>query len=166
MENRIDELIASLNLMPHPEGGWYRETYRSNEVVVPTWTINQRSLCTSIYYLLTKGQFSSFHRIQSDEIWHHYDGDEIRIVAISPDRKKYEWILGKTGENITPQVIVPARWWFAAETMDASHSTHGYTLAGCTVSPGFDFNDFEMAARHYLIEKYPEYKDDIIKLTR
>jgi hypothetical protein len=152
MPNRVEELISALGLTPHPEGGWFRETYRS-------------AMSSSIYYLLGKGQFSAIHRIASDEIWHFHEGGNLRIVAIAPDGNKHEWILGKASESAMPQVVVPAGWWFAAELTAESGNAGDYALAGCAVSPAFEYKDFELGGREQLLKAYPAHGIDILKLT-
>lgn len=158
---RIEELVKQLHLKPHPEGGFYSETYRSS-TLVPS-PKGPRPAATMIYFLLTAGSFSAFHRIRSDEGWHHYEGDSVHIHVIHADGS-YECItLGKdTTAGEVPQAMVPAPAWFASECIGAS----GYALVGCTVSPGFDFEDFELAGRDTLLLAFPQYSELIGRLTR
>jgi len=131
------ELVRRLGLIPHPEGGMYRETFRSTQnVETPR---GPRSASTAIYYLLRKGERSLFHRVQSDEIWHHYDGGPLRLIVDGT-----EAILERTN----PQAIVPAGAWQAAEPLGE------WTLCGCTVAPGFDFADWEVGRREDLVKRY------------
>jgi len=157
------DYISTLNLSRHPEGGWYRETWRSNlEVAVP-WSAEKRSAGTSIYFLLESPDFSSFHRIKSDELWHFYDGTAIEIIWIEPEGNLQSCVIGRNhiaGEKLL--CVVPAGCWFAAR-LKVSES---YALVGCTVSPGFDFRDFELAGRKELIELFPEHEALIKSLTR
>jgi predicted cupin superfamily sugar epimerase len=158
---RIQQLQAQLQLQPHPEGGYFAETYRSTvEIDTP---FGKRSSATAIYFLLTAGNFSAFHRIKSDEGWHHYEGDVVHIHVIHTNGV-YECI--KLGKNTTAgevqQAMVPANAWFASECI----GEHGYALVGCTVSPGFDFQDFELADRLALQELYPSHIAIIHRLTR
>jgi predicted cupin superfamily sugar epimerase len=159
--------ISHLHLHQHSEGGFFKETYRASEGI-PTDVLPLRfagacSYSTAIYYLLQQGDFSAFHRIQSDECWHFYAGDTLLIHVIEEDGRYYCIKLGKhitAGETF--QFVVPATAWFAAEPAPDS----AFTLAGCTVAPGFDFNDFEMAGRQTLLADYPQHRDIIKRLTR
>jgi predicted cupin superfamily sugar epimerase len=157
--------INSLNLLPHPEGGYYKETYRSSGKIkdssLPTNFIGNRAFSTAIYFLLEKGNFSAFHRIKSDELWHFYDGDPIAIHVINNNGILTTHMLGKQPDKgIFPQITIPANSWFASESIG------NYSLAGCTVSPGFDFNDFEMADRNKLIGLHSKHISIIEKFTR
>lgn len=138
--------IRTLGLLPHPEGGYFRETYRSAgripQAVLPDAFQGDRTFSTSIYFLLEHPGVSRLHRIQSDEIWHHYAGSPLRIVSVSPQGKLTALLLGKNpGKSEEPQRVVPAGHWFGAEVAEPD----GWTLVGCTVAPGFDFADFELA---------------------
>ncbi len=156
MTETAASLIRRLQLIPHPEGGYYRETYRSDVTVhLPEIFSGPRSAATGIYYLLEKRDFSAFHRIKSDEMWHFYAGDPIRVHVLNQDA--YECIELGTGLY---QAVVPAGAWFAAE------STGAFSLVGCTVAPGFDFADFEMADKGQLLQRYKEHADLIERLTR
>ncbi|MCH2214331.1 MAG: cupin domain-containing protein [Flavobacteriales bacterium] len=164
MINTLEGIVKKLNLLPHPEGGYYRETYRADPFSVPPKELGidkERNLSTAIYFLLTKGNFSAFHRIKQDEVWHHYLGDAIAIHCISPEGAYEKLLLGKEFENgELPQHVVTGGTWFASETLGE------YSLAGCTVAPGFDFADFEMAERTILLSYYSEHRDVITALTR
>ena len=159
--------IQYLHLQPHPEGGYFKETYRANETIaadaLPPRFTGVRHFSTAIYYLLQQGDFSHFHRIKSDECWHFYAGNTLLIHVIEKDGKYYSVRLGNNiavGETF--QFVVPAGAWFAAEPAPDS----AFTLAGCTVAPGFDFNDFEMADRKALSNTYPQHSNIINRLTR
>ncbi|MEP2508663.1 MAG: cupin domain-containing protein, partial [Reichenbachiella sp.] len=143
--------IDHLGLEPHPEGGYYKETYRSSaQVSFPDYQ-DQRNVSTGIYFLLTKGNFSAFHRIKSDEMWHFYAGDSVSIFIIYPTGELKEIRLGLDLENgEVPQAVVPANCWFASKVS----ITGKYGLVGCTVAPGFDFIDFEMAKQTKLISRF------------
>ncbi len=161
---RMNELISTLNLQPHPEGGYYTEVYRSEGIIETQEDTfpDGRHFSTSIYYLLGSEDQSHFHRIKSDEVWHHYEGSSITIHLLSTPGSYRKLHLGDGLENgQKPQHIVPAGYWFGV-TVDNPDS---YALCGCTVSPGFDFEDFEMANREDLIKKYPDQKEIIKKLT-
>ncbi len=156
--------INHLNLLPHPEGGYYKEVYRSGEEInkesLPDRFQGTRAFSTSIYFLLEKGDFSAFHRIKSDEVWHFYDGAPISIYVIDNEGALTIHKLGLSPDKgITPQLTIPANHWFASE------STGNFSLVGCTVAPGFDFIDFEMADRNSLINLYTEHREIIEKYT-
>ncbi|MAZ93405.1 MAG: cupin domain-containing protein [Bacteroidales bacterium] len=162
--NKSKYWINKLGLLPHPEGGYYKETHRSiinaDSNCLPKNFKGSRSFSTAIYFMLEKVDISVFHKIKSDEIWHFHDGDPLVIYVIENNGKITELNLGISDlENIFPQVTVPANSWFAAK------SKGEYTLVSCTVSPGFDFNDFEMADKEYLLEKYPEHSTLISSFT-
>ena len=145
--DQVDKIIRELDLKPHPEGGYFRETYRSTLVIDP-WnaedSAQKRNCSTCIYFLLTSNMFSAFHRIKQDEIWHFYQGSPLRLHMISPEGEYSTVSVGNNLDNgQTPQFVVPKEYWFAGETIDKG----GYSLTGCTVSPGFDFQDFELADR-------------------
>ena len=160
-----NDWIERLGLVPHPEGGWFKEVYGSHERIVqdalPERFAGARVFSTAIYFLLNAGEVSRLHRIQQDEIWHFYDGDPILIYVIDDNGILTTFTLGLSPENnIMPQVTINANHWFAAESLG------DYSLVGCTVSPGFDFQDFEIAERNSLINLYYKHKEIIEKLTR
>ena len=148
--------IAALPLIPHPEGGYYRETYRSPMAVALPGFSGERAVSTAIYFLLPAGEVSAFHRIKSDELWHFYTGQLLTIHGIDP-AGGYSTIELGPGQ---PQAVVPAGSWFGA-TVDS-----GYALVGCTVAPGFDFSDFELASRSALLAQYPQHRPIIERLTK
>lgn len=163
----IDTLIEKLDLQPHPEGGYFRETYRSSGQIdstnLPMDISGTRNYATCIYFLLTSDNFSAFHKIKQDEIWHFYNGAPISLHILDQKGGYQKHLVGANLENgEMPQVVVKAGDWFSSEV----ESMNTYALAGCTVSPGFDFKDFEMASREALIEAYPEQTELIIRLTR
>jgi len=165
--SRCEQIIRSLDLKPHPEGGFFRETYRS-EGVIESDNLNSnytgdRNYSTCIYFLLTSDVFSAFHRINQDEIWHFYDGSPLHLHLISGDGVYSKTVIGRDiirGE--VPQFVVPGGSWFAATVINRDD----YSLIGCTVAPGFDFRDFELPAREELISLFPQYKIIITELTR
>lgn len=141
MGDRAAFLIAKLSLLPHPEGGYYREVYRSVSQVQPGGDRPQRSALTTIYFLLTEGQYSRWHRVLSDEVWHFYEGEPLELFWLDTDKdERTQALLGPVqgGSEQCPVQTVPAGCWQAAR------STGAYTLAGCTVAPGFDFADFSL----------------------
>lgn len=149
-----DYWIKKLNLLPHPEGGFFKESYRSDELIsseaLPNRYNSARTFSTQIYFMLVKGNHSSFHRIESDETWHFYDGSPVTIWLLSEEGGLMEVRLG-LDENSDPQFTVPKGCWFAAEVVGDGD----FSLVGCSVAPGFDFADFEMAKRESLYEKFP-----------
>ncbi len=133
MDNKTNKVIEQLNLLPHPEGGFYREIYRSEQKVI--WQNATFSACTAIYFLLQNGDVSRFHRIPQDEVWHYYEGHPLELIIFNEsDLKIHRVVLNENNRICT----VPGKWWQAART------TGEYTLVGCTVSPGFEFELFEM----------------------
>ena len=163
MNPRIESLIHHLELQPHPEGGYYRETYRSDEVLHSPDVSGSRSMSTAIYFLLTKGNFSAFHRIASDEVWHFYAGGAFLIHVLHTSGSLETVILGNDllkGEHF--QFVVPAGCWFAAEPAPGT----SLSFVGCTVAPGFDFEDFEMANKEELINRYKPYAEVIERLCK
>ena len=159
--------IKKLQLIQHVEGGSFREIYRAPLTVpqasLPVLFQGDRNISTSIYFLLEKGQFSAFHRIASDELWHFYYGGSLLIYEINHSGGLVTHRLGPDAENGEVfQTVVRAGNWFAsipAEGVD-------YALAGCTVAPGFDFADFELADREVLSGQYPSHATLIRRLTR
>jgi predicted cupin superfamily sugar epimerase len=161
-------LVRDLGLTPHPEGGFYRETYRSSETIpetgLPERFQGERSMATAIYFLLGPGDFSAFHRIRSDETWHYYTGNCGLAVHVIQGDGTYRLIrLGsRTEAGETFQATVPAGAWFASEPCDPA----GFALVGCTVAPGFDFRDFEMADAGMLSAQYPDMAGLVHRLSR
>jgi len=159
--------IDHLGLAPHPEGGWFRETYRSAETIpeagLPTRFQGARSLSTAILFLLESGDISALHRLKSDEIWHFHDGLPVRVHVITPEGDYRALLLGRDpSEGEQFQAVVPAGCWFGAETTGAE----GFSLVGCTVAPGFAFSDFDMAERAGLMALFPHHEALIRRLTR
>lgn len=159
-----DVLISSLQLQPHPEGGFYRETYRCAASVSPHGADYQRSASTAIYYLLCDGAHSAWHRIKSDEVWHFYAGEPLDVYVLAHDGSLVRHRLGNavTHPGAVFQAVVPAGLWFAAECADPAT----FALAGCTVAPGFEFSDFEMADTHALLAHHPQHRDTILRLGK
>ncbi len=161
-----ENLIKKLKLIKHPEGGYFREVYRSNEKIykacLPERFNDSRDFSTSIYYLLKSGDISAFHRIKSDELWHFYSGTSLFIHMINKQNKIKTITLGNNPDKDELfQFTVPENTWFAANVKSAN----SYSLVGCTVSPGFDYNDFEIGIRDELIKLYPKLEEYIIKFT-
>ena len=147
------EIINTLSLVPHPEGGYYREIYRSDLSVVSSNVNNNRNAVTCIYFLLTKGQISRFHKVKHDEVWNFYLGDPLRLIDMNKQEAN-EIILGDYENTLCSQHVIKAEQWQAAET------TGEYSLVGCTVAPGFDFTDFAFLSTHKdcqrLVQQYPD----------
>ncbi len=136
---QADELIAELQLLPHPEGGFYRETYRSPSAVQTLSPAEHRSAVTTIFFLLKEGQYSRLHQVDADEIWHFYEGAPLELTRGALDGTPSETrLLGPVGAGRSPVLVVPAHAWQAAR------STGAYTLVGCTVAPGFEFRHFKL----------------------
>lgn len=156
-------LIKTLGLQVHPEGGYYKQTYVS-QLQITTSDGKTRQLATAIYYYLESDDYSSWHRLQADEIWHYYSGSTLTLHMIDEHGKLTRQHLGNPakGEGVEPQVIIPANVWFAAE-VDCIDS---YTLVGCIVIPGFAWEDFELGKVEDLVKQYPKHKNIIERLTR
>ena len=154
--------INKLGLIKHPEGGYYKENYRS-DIYFKNSQNKKRSLATSIYYLLEGNDFSSFHKIKSDEIWHFYYGSNIIVHVIGKNSNLSSNIIGNNIQNGNEkiQMLIEKDSWFAAEVENKSM----YSLVGCTVIPGFEFDDFELAKKEEMVQKYPLYENIIRRLT-
>jgi uncharacterized protein len=160
-----DYWIKHLQLLPHPEGGFYRETYRSRENIsaqsLPMRFEGDRSFSTAIYFMLRSQDRSLFHKIKSDELWHFHDGSSLTIHVLHSSGVA-TCVLGlDVDAGQQPQVVIPADCWFGATVDKPDH----YTLASCTVSPGFHFSDFELARRDRLILEFPDQAALIKRLT-
>ncbi len=159
----VEEFIARLGLHPHPEGGFFVESFRSPlEQTLPDGRV--RATSTAIYFLLPSGAFSAWHRVSSDEVWHFYDGDPLELTTISREGVLEKVTLGReitSGQR--PQFVVAAGVWQAAKPQGGEN---GFSLAGCTVAPGFDFADFEMPDRAALLNLFPGHSAVISALTR
>jgi predicted cupin superfamily sugar epimerase len=153
---RAAELVAALGLRPHPEGGWYAEAFRSGTGVGLADGRAGRVALTTIDFLLVRGQFSAWHRVQSDEVWHLLEGNGLRLWLAPPDLSRFEPLdLGPVAAGRRPRHVVPAGWWQAAEALD------DLAYVGATVGPGFDFADFsfgrdDAALRQALARIAPE----------
>jgi uncharacterized protein len=159
--------IKQLRLEHHPEGGFFRETYRSREALEATGTPagpdSRRALATAIYFLLGGSDFSAFHRLASDELWHFHAGGAVLLVAIDEGGRLRSFTLGADldrGES--PQARIQAGWWYAARLEDPE----SYALVSCTVSPGFEYQDWELGRREELESKFPAHRRLIVELTR
>lgn len=160
----IDYWQQRLGLRPHPEGGFYAETYRSDgrHAAADEKFPAERSFATAIYFLVPAGEFSALHRIRSDEVWHFYYGMPLEIVVLDRGALEVKRLGLELDRGQAPQQVVSAGAWFGASVAADS----GYCLVGCTVSPGFDFRDFELAQREELALAYPEHRALIERYTR
>jgi predicted cupin superfamily sugar epimerase len=164
--DEADAWIQALQLEPHPEGGWYRETYRSAEVIdrahLPARFGGPRAFSTAIYFLLRRGERSRLHRIASDEVWHLYAGGPLVLALIEPAGGTRRIRLGanpRRGER--PQALVPAGCWYGAWLP----ARVPYALTGGTVAPGFDFGDFELGSRDAMLDRFPWHRTLVERLT-
>lgn len=152
--------IEKLNLLPHPEGGYYKETYRAQEEFTFEGFAGKRNISTAIYFLLEEKSKSHFHRIQSDELWFFHEGEALEIFVLREDKVEVI-VLGKNieqGEQL--QTVIPSGLWFGARL---KHQT-GYALVSCTVAPGFDFRDFELGKKRELTDLFPQHYEMIEEL--
>jgi uncharacterized protein len=172
--------IEKLELAPHPEGGFFRQTYVSDVTIaraaLPAGFTGARAASTAIYFLLQGEDFSAFHRLRSDEMWHFYAGAALSVHVIDPEGGYTSIRLGRNpdaGESL--QAVVRAGCWFGAELAGIAHppakgagrvGQPRFALVGCTVSPGFDFEDFELAKREEMTRQFPQHREVIARLTR
>jgi predicted cupin superfamily sugar epimerase len=153
--------IARLNMYPHPEGGYYKEVYRSEQQVSRAGDEKIRSACTSIYYLLKGTEFSGFHQLLSDEIWYFHTGSSIKLHIIDINGQYYcEELSASDSGNLS--IAVSGKSWFAAEIPEKE----GFCLVSCAVAPGFDFLEFKMANKADMLASYPSRSDIIERLCR
>jgi len=159
--------VEKLELEAHPEGGYFRQTYKADAMLakeaLPAGFAGARAASTAIYFLLEGKNFSAFHRLRSDEVWHFYAGEALMVHVIAPDGKYCSIRLGRdlaAGQVL--QAVVRAGCWFGSHVADWK----SWALVGCTVAPGFDFEDFEMGKRVELSARYPQHRELIERLTR
>ena len=159
--------IEKLQLEEHPEGGYFRQTYRSEVSIareaLPAGFGGARAASTAIYFLLEEENFSAFHRLRSDEVWHFYAGDPLVVHVIEPEGNYSSILLGcdlEAGQVL--QGVVRAGCWFASHVAD----WNSFSVVGCTVAPGFEFDDFELGKRAELVATYPQHRELIQRLTR
>lgn len=157
-QQRIQELVTKFNLQAHPEGGFYSETYRSDQLTAS----QDRNLVTCIYFLLTSENVSNFHRIKSDEMWFFHEGSSLTVHTLDPQNGHLQHTVGNAiQQGQTPQLVVPKNTIFGSSVTDEN----SYSFVSCVVAPGFDFNDFELFTRDVLLEEYPESESIIRQLT-
>ena len=156
-------VVTELGLAPHPEGGFFRETFRAP--LAMDAPAGRRAASTAIYFLLPAGSFSALHRVRSDEVWHHYDGDPVELYTMDDDARDGGVRVIRLGRDLArgdrPQAVVPAGVWQAAVPVGER-----FALCGCTVAPGFDFADFEMPSRSEMLRRFPAMRELIERLTR
>ena len=159
--------VEKYNMQPHPEGGYFTETYRAAETIsheaLPTRFSGPRRFSTAIYFLLESHHVSALHRIQADEVWHFYAGGPLNVYVITPEGTLEIIRLGSNPEaGEVFQAVVPAGCWFGSRPAEGTD----YSLVGCTVAPGFDFADFEMADRTTMLNEFPELEEVVRELTK
>lgn len=154
-----DRIIRTLALEPHPEGGFYRQTFRSARTVETPW--GPRAASTCIYYLLPANGLAALHVVRSDEVWHHYAGAPVEVYLIDADGAQIHKLGGDVAAGQVPQVVVPAGVYQATVG-----SPDGWALCGCTVAPGFDFADWDLPSRDDLLKRLPGHEALIARLTR
>lgn len=157
--SKSEEIVAAYRLEKHPEGGWFRETYRSALFLetVPGYP-GGRSACTAIHFLIGRGDFSAFHRLRGEEVWIHLAGDPLDLVVLGRKVKRIELGPAETGRD--PIAVVPAGNLQAAKTIGE------FTLSLCIVTPGFEYADFSMPSREELLREHPGHEDLILSFTR
>ena len=159
--------VKKLGLSPHPEGGYFRQTYKAELTIardaLPAGFTGERAVSTAIYFLLQAENFSAFHRLRSDELWHFYAGDPVVVHVIEPEGTYSSILLGHDPEaGQVFQAVVRAGCWFASHVADWK----SFAVVGCTVAPGFEFEDFEMGKREELVARYPQHRELVERLTR
>ena len=160
----VEDWVESLNLLPHPEGGFYAESYRS-PINVPADALpenfeHSRAMATSIYFLLRSQDISRFHVLEADELWYYHYGSGVTVHAIDQEGNYHQFKLG-TEEGQHLQVLIPGGWIFGS-TVDAPNT---YGLVGCVVAPGFDFRDFKLFETEELLLQFPQHEEIIRRLT-
>ncbi|MGY4538705.1 putative cupin superfamily sugar epimerase [Mucilaginibacter sp. UYNi724] len=153
--------IDHLNLQPHPEGGYYKEVFRSVNEVSRVGSADLKQACTSIYYLLEGRDFSGFHRLASDELWYFHKGTPLHIHVLETDGT-HRTIQLSDDDTGSLQAVIAPNTWFAAEIPTAT----GFALMSCAVAPGFDFAEFEMAKKDELLAAYPQHQELLGRLCR
>lgn len=167
----LDDIVRSLGLSPHPEGGFYRETYRAplvlDRALLGDGFGGDRAASTAIYFLIPVGAFSALHRIASDEVWHFYAGAPLTVTSLDSEGVRRDVRLGiALDRGEVPQAVIVAGAWFGARIAEADEARGPYALVGCTVAPGFDFADFELGERASLLARFPAHAELVTALTR
>lgn len=157
-----EDVIKKLGLIPLPiEGGFFKETYRSDRKV--NSVLGERSESTAIYYLITQESFSALHVVDQEEIFHFYGGDEVEMFQIFPDGSSKTLTIGSIEKGHEPQVVVPRGVWQGTRLKSPGEGK--WALLGCTVAPGFEYENFHLESRAELQKKFPQYKDQIVRFT-
>ncbi|HAR20356.1 MAG TPA: cupin [Cytophagales bacterium] len=163
--NQIEELINHYNLLPHPEGGFFRQTYVAAELIsmeaLPERFEGSRSFSTAIYFLLPTGSFSAFHRIKSDELWYFHAGSPLIVHTLSERGHEQHHLGLDLSKGQQPFLWIPKDTIFGSSILDAE----GYALVSCAVAPGFDFRDFELFTAEQLLLKFAAHREIIERLT-
>ena len=163
---KVMEIVEKFEMSPHPEGGFYKRIYTSEDMAAVGEQYeapHERPCSSSILYLLRKDDFSAWHSLKSDEQLHYYEGNPVTIRTINPNSGVLMQLrFGKASEGLTPQILIKRGFWFCAEPVGDDEGS----LVGCTVTPGFDFKDFELADRATLASEYPEHSAMIARFTR
>lgn len=177
--NEAKDWITHLGLRPHPEGGYFQETYRAEDLLrhsgLPSRYHSDRISATAIYFFLGAGDVSKFHRLRSDEVWCYHVGRPLALYVIEPDGTLQRFVLGiDLDKQQRPQISIPHGAWFGARGLEVAPEAASsmpavqvasYTLVSCVVAPGFEFEDFELATREHLLATYPEHQALIEQLT-
>jgi predicted cupin superfamily sugar epimerase len=159
-----EDVIRLLGLSPHPEGGFFLETFRGEPLPFPLPERGERATSTAIYFLLRRGDFSAWHRVRSDEAWHHYLGAPLELHLLDASGARTLVLGSELERGERPQAVVPAGVYQAARPVALANLD--FSLVGCTVAPGFDFADFEMPARAELVARFPEHRELVEAMTR
>ncbi len=157
----VKEIIQKLQLKPHPEGGFYKETYQS-EYKINTSNGKNRHVSTAIYYLLENGDKSLLHRLESDELWFFHHGNPLEVFTILEGEVNSITLGNNIEKGEHPQAIIPAKTWFGAKIKN----DNGHSLVSCVVAPGFDYADFQLAKKEDLIREYPHLRKFIENFTK
>lgn len=161
----IDQIITRLDLEPHPEGGWFSKSYESDLMLplsIHSGSSGERNCSTSIYFLISGDNFSAFHRLRSDEMWYHHSGGALAIEILEAGDTHRQKVIGAIEKGYKPQALAPSGTWFGSHLL----GDQDWALVGCSVSPGFDYSDFEIGNRENLIRDYPDHAELIRLLTR
>ena len=153
--------ITQLALTPHPEGGFYKETYRADTLILTEGFAGSRNVSTAIYFLLEGNDKSHFHKIKSDELWFYHDGASLEIFVLEETGLRTIRLGKNIAEGEVLQAVIPAHVWFASKVKDSA----GFVLVSCTVAPGFSFEDFELATTSLLLKQFPNENEVIAEMT-